>query len=170
MSFKFHNDSLRQLFTESHRALRRYVRRLVDSPATADEIVQEAFLRTFEHGEHVNTPRAFLFSIARNLATDSRRRRQAAKTYSIGDIDGSGLLSPEASPEDQALVEEQSRLLKEAIEHLPLRCRSAFALKVFHECSYKEISVRMGLSPKTVENHVARALRETHAYLRRRYR
>jgi DNA-directed RNA polymerase specialized sigma24 family protein len=40
---------------------------------------------------------------------------------------------------------------------------------VFHQCSYKEVADRLGISPKTAEKHIARGLRETHAYLERRY-
>ncbi len=164
------DDLLGRLFSESHRALRRYVRRLVGSRETADDVVQEAFLRTYQHADHVKIPRAFLFSAARNLAADSRRHTRAAKTDLLGDFDAPGVVSWGESPEGQALADEQTRLLKDAVERLTPQCRAAFALKVFHACSYKEIAQRLGISPKTVENHIARALRETHRYLRQRYK
>lgn len=158
-----------RLFSESHQALRRYVRRLVKSREAADEIVQEAFLRTYENADRVRTPRAFLFSAARNLASDARRQYRVRKTHTVGDLDISHVVSSEESLEGGVLSDEQSRLLKEAVERLSPQCRAAFTLRVFHACSYKEIAQRLGLSPKTVENHIARALRETHEYLRRRY-
>jgi RNA polymerase sigma factor (sigma-70 family) len=159
-----------RLFSESHEALRRYVRRLVKSQEAADDIVQEAFLRTYEHAERVETPRAFLFSAARNLASDARRHIRVRKTDTLGDFDATLLVSSDESLEGGALAEERSRLLKEAVERLSPRCRAAFTLRVFHARSYKEIAQSLGLSPKTVENHIARALRETHEYLRRRYK
>jgi RNA polymerase sigma factor (sigma-70 family) len=158
-----------RLFSESNQALRRYVRRLIESRETAEDIVQEAFLRTYEHADRVKTPRAFLFSAARNLAADARRHNRAQKTNSLGDFDALYVVSPGESLEDGVLADERSRLLKEAVERLSPQCRAAFALRVFHACSYKEIAQRLGLSPKTVENHIARALRETNDYLRRRY-
>jgi RNA polymerase sigma-70 factor (ECF subfamily) len=161
------NDLLTKLFSESNRALRQYVRRLVGSRETAEDIVQEAFLRTYEHADDLRTPRAFLFSAARNLAADFHRHVRTAKTDPLGDFDGSGVVSAGESPEGQVLADEQARLLRDAIEHLTPQCRAVFALKVFHACSYKEIAQRLRLSPKTVENHIARALRETHHYLRR---
>src|SRR5688572_25167720 len=63
------HEGFARLFSESRAALRRYVQRLVKSRAVSEEIVQEAFLRTYEQGASVQTPRAFLFSIARNLAS-----------------------------------------------------------------------------------------------------
>lgn len=159
-----------KLFSESHRALHRYVRRFVSSRESAQDIVQEAYLRTYEQGERVEIPRAFLFSTARHLAADSKRHSRIAKTDTLGDFDAPGVVPEGESLETRVLAEEQSRLLREAIEHLSPRCRAAFTLKVFHACSYKEIARRLNVSPKTVENHIARALRETHDYLHRRYR
>lgn len=169
MSGSRHEEWLR-LFSESHRALRCYVRRMVTSPAAADDIVQEAFLRTYEHGERVRTPRALLFSAARNLAIDSRRHARMAKTDSLGDLEASTVVPTSDSPETLALAHEESRLLREAVQRLPPQCRAVFALRVFHACPYKEIAERLGISVKTVEKHVAQGLRETHRYLRRQYR
>jgi RNA polymerase sigma-70 factor (ECF subfamily) len=158
-----------KLFSESRQALRQYVRRLVKSPEAAEDIVQEAFLRTYENADRVQTPRAFLFSAARNLAFDARRHNRVQKTDSLGDFDASHVVSPGESLEGGVLAEERSRLLKEAVVRLSPQCRASFTLRVFHGCSYKEIAQRLGLSPKTVENHIARALRETNTYLRQRY-
>jgi RNA polymerase sigma-70 factor (ECF subfamily) len=155
MSGPLHEEWLR-LFSESHRALRRYVRRLVTSPAAADDIVQEAFLRTYEHGARARTPRALLFSAAR-----------VARTDSLGDLDASGVVPTSDSPETVALADEETRLLRQAVERLTPQCRAVFVLRVFHACSYKEIGERLGISVKTVEKHVANGLRETHRYLRR---
>lgn len=164
------DDSLCRLFSESHRALRRYVRGLVGSREKAEDIVQEAFLRTYQNRKNVATPRAFLFSAAKNLAIDARRHERIAKTDSVGDLDASGVVSSGATPEAQALADERSRLLRQAIEQLPPQCRTVFVLKVFHACSYQEISARLGISVKTVEKHVGRGLKDTHQYLKRHYR
>lgn len=158
------------LFAESRDALRRYVRGLVRSRDAADEIVQEAFLRTYERVDRVETPRAFLFSIARNLAWKLRRHEKIAATDSMGDIDELRVVSNGISSEAQVLADEEVRLLTQAIERLPPQCRAAFTLKVFYACSYQEIADRLGISIRTVEKHLARGTRETHAYLKRRYR
>lgn len=154
-----------RLYSSSQRALRDYVLRLVASADTADEIVQEAFLRTYQNAERVDTPRAFLFTTARNLASSSRRTAKAHKTETLGDLEPLGVESNEG-PEQRAMDDEELRLLREAVAQLPSQCGAVFSLRVFHACSYKEIAQRLGLSPRTVENHIARALRETHEYLR----
>lgn len=163
-----YDDGLVKLYTESYSALRRYVRRRVRSYEAADDVVQEAFLRTLKHAARVRLPRAFLFSTARNLAADSRRHDRIAMERSLGDFDVSDVVSSGESPELRAIADQQADLLRDAINRLTPQCRAAFALKVYHSCSYQEIARRLGIAPKTVENHIARALRETHRYLSQR--
>lgn len=159
-----------RLFAESGAALRRYVRRLVQSQESADEIVQEAFLRTYEHARSDRAPGALLYSIAHNLAMDHHRhaRRAQAYTWEAGSPSEPAAGDCE-SLEAWLLGEERSSLLKDAVEQLAPQCRAAFALRVFHGCSYRDIAAKLGISEKTVEAHVSRGIRETYRNLRRRY-
>jgi RNA polymerase sigma-70 factor, ECF subfamily len=167
------SESRTEIFTklvaESRQALHRYIQRFVGSSETAKEIVQEAFLRTYRQRESVTTLRAFLFSTARNLAANEYRHRRTMERNALGDFCHSGVKTEHESLETEMLRDERNRLIQEAIDRLPPQCRAAFALRVFHQCSYKEVADRLGISPKTVEKHIARGLRETHGYLNRRY-
>jgi RNA polymerase sigma-70 factor, ECF subfamily len=158
-----------KLFAESRQALHRYIQRFVGSNETAKEIVQEAFLRTYRQRESVTTLRAFLFSTARNLAANEYRHRRTVERNASGDFSRSRADTEHESLETELLRDERNQLIQEAIDRLPPQCRAAFALRVFHECSYKEVADRLGISAKTVEKHIARGLRETHSYLNRRY-
>jgi len=158
-----------KLFAESRQALHRYIRRFVGSSETAQEIVQEAFLRTYRQRETVTTLRAFLFSTARNLAANEYRHRRTVERGALGEFADSRVKTEHESPETELLRDERNRLIQEAIDRLPPQCRAAFALRVFHECSYKEVADRLGISAKTVEKHIARGLHDTHSYLKRRY-
>ena len=166
---QFCPDILLRLFAEDRVALLRYVRRFLPSREDSEDIVQEAFLRTCEHAKEVVEPRAFAFTVARNLATDSRRHTRLAKTDTLGDLSQSPVVASGPSLEGEVLADEEGRLLREAVDQLSPQCRAVFQLRVFQGCSYKEIAERLGLAPKTVENHIGRAIRETHEYLRRRY-
>jgi RNA polymerase sigma-70 factor (ECF subfamily) len=158
-----------KLFAESRQTLHRYIQRFVGSSETAKEIVQEAFLRTYRQRESVTTLRAFLFSTARNLAANEYRHRRIMERGAVGHFGDSRVKTEHESLETEVLRDERNRLIQEAIDRLPPQCRAAFALRVFHECSYKEVADRLGISPKTVEKHIARGLRETHSYISRRY-
>jgi RNA polymerase sigma-70 factor (ECF subfamily) len=162
-------EHVAKLFTESRDALLRYIRRFVGSSETAKEIVQEAFLRTYRERESVTTLRAFLFSTAKNLAANEYRHQRTVERGQLGDLEISRVDTQSESPETELLKDERNRLIQEAIDRLPRQCRAAFTLRIFHECSYKEVADRLGISTKTVEKHIARGLQETHSYLKRRY-
>jgi len=161
-----------RLFAESGAALRRYVRRLVQSRESAEEIVQEAFLRTYEHARIDRSPGALLYSIAHNLAMDHHRHARRVKTQVWEEDEGAlnaAAVGASDSLENWLLQEERSSLLKDAVEQLAPQCRAAFALRVFHGFSYRDIAGKLGIAEKTVEAHVSRGIRETYCYLRRRY-
>lgn len=158
-----------QLFAEHRGALLRYVRRLVGPGDTADDIVQDTFLRAYARPVRMLFPKAFLYTIAHNLSLKWLRRRKVARTDLMGDVDAVGVYEGRVQLDDPVIAEEELRLLKEAVDRLPPQCRAAFALRVFQSQPYSEIARLLGISPKTVEKHISRGLRETHAYLRRRY-
>jgi RNA polymerase sigma-70 factor (ECF subfamily) len=74
------------------------------------------------------------------------------------------------SLESQLLRDERNRLIQQAIDRLPPQCRAAFTLRVFHECSYREVADQLGISVKTVEKHISHGMRETNRYLKIQYR
>lgn len=160
-----------RLFLESGTTLRRYVRRLVRSRETAEEIVQEAFLRTYEYAQDGRPPNALLYAIARNLAMDHHRRERTARVEQFGEMRTTGVAPAGSgeSLESWLLSEERSALLRRAVERLSPQCRVAFALKVFHGSSYQEIAEKLAISEKTVEAHISRGIRETYRYVRQRY-
>jgi len=158
-----------RLFADSRQALHRYIRRFVRSSETAQEIVQEAFLRTYRERESVTTLRAFLFSTARNLAANEYRHRRTVERDTLASLDESRADAECESLESGLLRDERNRLVQEAINRLPPQCRAAFTLRVFHEYSYKEVADHLGITVKTVEKHISRGMRETNCFLKVRY-
>jgi RNA polymerase sigma-70 factor (family 1) len=158
-----------KLFAESRQALLKYIRRFVRSSETAKEIVQEAFLRTYRERDSIITPRAFLFSTARNLAANEIRHRRTVERDTLASSDEVPVDAQYESLESGLLRDERNRLIQQAIDRLPPQCRAAFTLRVFHECSYREVADRLGISVKTVEKHISRGIRETNHYLQAQY-
>ena len=71
------DTAIRQLYADHAPALRRYVERFCPDRASADDIVQETFIRAWRHLPQLNSPgfpvRPWLFRVARNLLTDAGR-------------------------------------------------------------------------------------------------
>jgi len=142
---------LEALYRRYSDGLRRALRRRFGADA-AEDLVQEAYLRLARSGqaEDAEHPRALLMKIAVNAGVDRARydRRRGG--------DGSAALLPdfESSPSDQAEV----LLLKEIVLSLPPILRDVFVLSRFAGLSYGEIATRLGISVKTVEWRMSRAL------------
>lgn len=162
------DPGLARLFSDSRAALSRYVRRLIRSPGAAEEIVQETFLRAYQHRDAADLKPPYLFSIARNLASKVRRHERILDSFFTG-VHGAQLHGACELPEDAALADERLRLLHEAIQSLPPQCRAVFTLRMFQDRSYKEIAEELKISVRTVEKHVALGATQVHAALAKRY-
>jgi len=155
------------IFTRYGRVLRRYLRRFSVNDATAADLAQEAFLRTYvaSSNESIEHPRAFLFQTARNLALNDIRNRKRAGQETVADFDDLGVYTEYPSLESAQISREEFEVLCDAIEELPDKCQRVFVLRKIYQYSYKEISAELGIAVSTVEKHVAKGAKACHRYL-----
>jgi RNA polymerase sigma-70 factor (ECF subfamily) len=78
---------------------------------------------------------------------------------SMGDFQELVLVSPDPSPERTVSSHEEFRALEVSLEELPPICRKAFLLRRVEELSQREVAEKLGISVKTVEKYMARAVR-----------
>jgi RNA polymerase sigma-70 factor (ECF subfamily) len=147
--------SLELLYRHHYSWLLAQVRRRFGSES-AEDLVQETYLRASAYqGAEVRNPRALLIQIASNAARDSARRRASRPVLlELGDQEG-------ATPEDQA----QSLVLKQVILSLPPLLKQVFVLSRFAGLTYEEIADQCGISVKTVEWRMTKALKRLTAQL-----
>jgi RNA polymerase sigma factor (sigma-70 family) len=140
-------------------AVRRYFEANAPAQLDVDDILAEALVRcyTSDNWRDVEDGRRFLFTVARNYVLDEVRRSKVVLFEDLAslqlDVADDGPL-----PDRIASGREDLRLLSEAIDHLPRRCREVFLLRRIHNLSPRDIAVQLGLSVSTVEKHLARAL------------
>lgn len=130
-------------------------------PALAEEVLQEAYLKLLLalREDRAPEPRPFLFRVARNLAISHLRRQAMAARH-----DGSVRLvmshgKPCEAVESRISREQERDLLLAAINALPPKCRQIFVMRKIDGMSHSQISDVLGVSVKTVENHLARGMR-----------
>jgi RNA polymerase sigma factor (sigma-70 family) len=156
------------VYAESYADLTRFLRRLCGEAALAEDLAQEAGIRLLAgmQRERIEHPRAFLFHAAANLARDQLRRRVVAQEHAQTQDE----FEPAPGTDQIAAVHEEVALVAKAISELPPRARAVLQLARIEGYSQKEIATQLGITPKTVENHLARALAQLTARLRTRGR
>ena len=126
-----------------------------------DDLVQESFLRILraQASQPIEHPKAFLFTIARNLALNQIRHDRHEHREALREIDPSVVLD-EAPGIPEALVRRQEHeLLIQALQHLPERARQVFTLRRVYGLSIKEICAQLNIAEKTAEAHISLAIR-----------
>ena len=153
-------ERVRSLFEQMRIPVFRYVMRKTRDSGRAEEITQETFLRLFRHlkeDRSVDNPKAWLFTVASNLAIDASR----ADSH-IQDLDETTWNRIEdrrlgaADPEKLALQRERLERLRLAVLNLTALQRECLHLRA-EGLRYREIAELMDISVSTVADAVRRA-------------
>jgi RNA polymerase sigma-70 factor (ECF subfamily) len=149
---------------------RRLTRRL-GSQDLASEALNETYLRLEGMTEIglVRSPKAYLFRIALNIASD---RRRAEKRRLTADEVDSLLEIPDDAPDAARVIEDRSEvnLLRRAIAELPERRRRVLTLSRIDGMPNREIAALLGVTVRTVETDLKQAIEHCAERLRRRAR
>lgn len=146
--------AFKRLFDEYYVPLCRFVNLRVEDVYASEEIVQDLFVYVWEKRLEIEiriTIKAYLFQAARNRALNyCRDNSRISFLYDLPD---------DRSAEDKTVeINELQNLIEEAIIALPEKCSEIFRLSREKHLSNAEIAEAKGLSVRTVENHIARAL------------
>jgi len=164
-------ESITELFSALESPLLSYALRLLGERATAEDVVQEAFMKLHAQFAEVREPRRWLYRTVHNLALN--QRRQSGKIVPLeqpGDGNASAsseCADPEPLPDEQIVRWEGVGLVRLSLATLDERSREVVRLKFNEELSYKEISERTGLSTSHVGYLLHHALKAIAAELAR---
>lgn len=155
--------TFRQLFEAHAEALRRYAWRIVRSHEAAEDLVQEVFFRLWRGWETVDVGpgiRAYLYVATRSRALNYLRHedteaRARVLAFPRGVTDEGPALPPEG--ERKLESDEIARAIERVLAGMPPRQREVAALRLRHQLTSAAIGERLGISPRTVEVHIARA-------------
>ena len=136
--------------------------RYLKSDAEAEDAVQAVLLKVWQRREAVRMEDAlpYLYQAVRNECFMAlRRRRRWVMTDIATETTPAAVEHPSDSPNDLAAAAAR------AVEALPERCRAVYTMSREQDLSYAEIARILGISRKTVENHMGRALKTLREYL-----
>ena len=173
MISKGNREAFDSLCRESYISLLSYARLFLDK-AAAEDVVQDVLMSVWQGRAGLKKNgklEAYLFKSVYNRSMNMLNRSKAVQNYSSWyRLRINSMLSNYLSPENNPVIEkiykrELNMKLNKAISALPERCRRVFVMHYLENMSEKEISVKLGISVSTVENHIYTALQRLRASL-----
>ncbi|GAA2776900.1 SigE family RNA polymerase sigma factor [Saccharopolyspora taberi] len=155
---------LTDLYQEHYRQLLRIAVLLVDDRASAEDIVQDAFVRVFDSRSRLRDPDkalAFLRQAVLNRARSILRRRMVAKKYQPR------LATSDSLPDDTGRGVDRA-VLAAALAQLPRRQREAVVLRYYADLSEARTAEVMGCSQGAVKSYCSRGVARLSDLLRER--
>jgi len=148
------------LFNEHYQATCRYVHRIIRDPDTAEEIVQSTFVNLWEKREMMREDisfKSYLFRSAHNTALNYIKHQKVVSNYASRQQDS--IESLKANYVSHQPDFELQKRIEESLESLPPQCQKVFRMSREEGLKYHEIADELGISKKTVEVHMGKALR-----------
>lgn len=164
-------DAYRFLFDHHFTDLCNFLLIYLHSKELSEEIALEIFTYIWEKRETLQiraTFKSFLFASAKNKAISHYRKEH--KTIFTSLESGESMMTDISSAQYFMENNELRAIIDSAISKLPEKSRQVYQLAWEENLSHKEIAEQLGITPKTVENHVGIALRKLRESLKPYYK
>jgi RNA polymerase sigma-70 factor (ECF subfamily) len=154
-----HNElaiEVEQYFQEYFEGLRRYACTLLRDEDEAKDAVQAIFLKLWEKGERLDrnlSIKSYLYTSVYNHCLNVKRHQKVKERHLAAGKHQTYEM------EDPTAQKENSLQIMATLEGLPPRCRQVFIMSRLEEKKYSEIAAEMGISVKTVEVQMGKALK-----------
>ena len=133
----------------------RFAERMTGNAQTAEDVVQNAFLRLWNSAERWEGRSRFttwFYRVLHNLAVDELRRRRSGHE----ELD-EALEDPAPAPPDVLERDRRDARVRAALDRLPGRQRAALVLRHYEDCSQGEAAEILGISEGALESLLSRA-------------
>jgi len=156
---KGEEKALAYFFDQHYKSLQYFAARLLQDDVLAEDVVAECFVKLWKGSREEETPeriKAFLYISCRNACLDTLRQLKVKNKAQ--EIYYNELEKSEESILSKIIESEVMEMLTAEIEQLPEKCREVFKLIYYQHKKTDEIAEELGISPKTVRNHKAKAI------------
>ena len=151
------HQTFSRLFNLYHRDLVLYAGRYLPDLETCEDIVQDVFLKIWHIRDRleISVPlRVYLISAVRNSCLNEIKRRRIIYDTTIDSL----TWMPERVEEEDVLYSELREQFQQALQQLPALYRQAFEMNRFQNKKYQEIADMLGVSKRTIEVRIGKAL------------
>lgn len=148
------------LFTAYYDALCRYAYTLIDDVDDSEDIVQRCFIKLWEKRESADSIlsfKPFLYKSVYNACLHYIEHQKVKQKYKSETAMELNRIYTDSF--ENTYPQEQLENVKKAIEQLPEKNKEVFKLRFFEGYNTKEVSKKLGITPRTVETHISKALK-----------
>ena len=150
--------AVRHIIRQHNQRLYRIARSIVRDDAEAEDVLQEAYVRAFQHLGRLEDPSAFAAWLSRIVIHESKARlRRSRAGREIAAIHAGMKRMAAPDPEEQALARQLQTVLAAAIDALPLGYQTVFVLREVEGLDTKEVSAVLGIREQAVKTRLHRA-------------
>lgn len=156
----YDDQAFEQLFKSHFKALHSYALAILKDEDTAEEIVQQMFLKFWEKRELLNiqsSVKAYLYKCVYHDSLNFLKHEKIKTKYQ--DFASYTMNDHQEPASSKVEMTELEYRIAQALNELPEQCRTIFQLSRFEELKYREIAEQLGLSVKTIENQMGKALK-----------
>ncbi len=151
-------EAFEKLFKTKFKPLTIFAYKYLKDTDLAKEIVHEAFIKLWENRQAIDSKKnvsAYLYTTVNNLSLNYiRDNKKFVSTEEVFDWH----INP-TDFENIVIRNELAQAIVTAIDKLPPKMRKVFIMSRYENMSHKEIAEKLGISTKTVENQINKALK-----------
>ncbi|MCF8228219.1 MAG: RNA polymerase sigma-70 factor [Bacteroidales bacterium] len=156
---QFAKQHFEQVFKDHYKGMVFFALRYVKDHDTAEEIAQEAFMALWEKRTDINISndvKSYLTASVRNKCLNHLRDHKKFNRDLL-ELEGLAVETENDSSQVYEMTELKEKI-EDLISDLPVKCREVFILNRFEGLKYREVSEKLGISVKTVETQMSKAL------------
>ena len=151
--------ALTELYNIYWQSLFMYAYNVLKDRELCEDIIQDIFMNIWNNREKLQIKislRSYLYACARyHVFNQFRKNKDKIHVEFFNDLDKRFQYT---TPETEMMHKELVQQINAVIETLPEKCQLVYKLSREEQLSHKEIADRLYISPKTVENHITKAL------------
>ncbi len=146
-------------FKEHFKGLHAYAYTMLKDEQAAEDVVQNIFLKLWEKKERIQIERSIAAYLYRSVYNDCINQINHMKVRNAYEAYETYASRNRHAEQDQVSYTELEQKISRALNELPEGCRTVFQMSRFEELKYHEIAGKLGISIKTVENQMGKALK-----------
>lgn len=161
-ALQFGNEgAFREIFDRHYPLLLTDIYRIVRDEDACQDLAQELFVDLWNKRDSIDIHTSLRAYLRRAAVNKSLNYLKSSRRFFVNDLETMPEAADDSAQEIRHKESQESleEVLHRAIDSLPEKCRVVFNLSRFEQLSHREIAEKLGISVKTIENQITKALK-----------